>query len=165
MATADERKEFDRKAGGKQRHPVPPFPKLPTELFKRPEQKAGIEKFNKDTEDWRKKVPSQEEETATAEEASGTVTTVKGPKGDKGDKGDPGPQGPPGLVSAHSHPISEVNSLQLTLDTLTLNDATETAARTAADIALADDIADVNNAIDDLNDALMLEETLRWSNF
>lgn len=103
MATEAERKEFDRKAGGKQIHPVPEFPKLPTEIFSRPEQKAKVEDWNKKTDDWRKNIPGQLDATAEATTAASSTaasgTGLKGDKGDKGAKGDPGSAGavgPPG---------------------------------------------------------------------
>lgn len=105
MATDAERKEFDRKAGGKQIHPVPEPPKLPTEIFSRPEQKAKVEDWNKKMDDWRKNIPGPSDSTEEATtEASSTTAPVPvkgdkgapGVKGDKGDPGQPGSSGPPG---------------------------------------------------------------------
>lgn len=101
MATAEERKEFDRKAGGKMTHPIPKPPEFPKEIFDKPvpERKADVERFNKELDDWRKKIAIPELEAVVAAATGATTpagTSTAGPKGPKGTDGKVGPIGPPG---------------------------------------------------------------------
>lgn len=158
MATAEERKEFDRHVGGKQIHPVPKPPDFPTEIFTKPvpERKADVEAYNKKMDDWRKKIDFRiepEEPTVPATATTTTTTAVKGPKGDKGDKGAKGDKGDSGVGVPHTHAITDVNGLYAALleKATVIALAAEAVTRAAADTAL--------------DDALKMEEVLRWSNF
>lgn len=154
MATAEERKEFDRKAGGKMTHPIPKPPEFPKEIFDKPvpERKAAVERFNKELDDWRKKIAIPELEAVVAAATGATTpagTSTAGPKGSKGDKGDKGDPGPITPLEDHFHRIADVLALQETLDdkALATDLATEVTNRTNADTALAALIAAVDRVI------------------
>lgn len=91
MASADELKEFDRKAQGRFVAPVPPPPKFPQNLWKLPvpQREKAIEKWNKEMEDWRTNLGPLPVDTQVSKGAQGL-------QGQQGKQGIQGPAGPAG---------------------------------------------------------------------